>query len=395
MRAGGACRLTLCIAQSRGESRQRLGEATRLSGMLTPSPCEAVRKARYPLSRTNSLMMTFRLGALAAMALLFSWGDIRISVHDLAASERASRTSVVDEGTIIENATVISPERLAPLTHGECADPDGRIVGVGRHLDGRSWCRADRCERTLPDPRPDRLSRTRRSLRGTRPGCDDAHPALWEAYRAQVPARISRSASRPSSISTSRQPIRRGSRAPLCIRAFYSCGRGIKVANGYGACKVPPTSSPEFPNLVYEPREAAHWPKSLNPANYSAERAVARAADARAICVKAFVETGFGIFHWPYLHTETLRHLRAAASARGLTLMVHANGIDSWRSALDAHAECDRARSVDLAGRPDGCRASRGSSRGDRCCCGIAYARAAHAPGSGGRAGLFRSGTAG
>jgi imidazolonepropionase-like amidohydrolase len=55
--------------------------------------------------------------------------------------------------------------------------------------------------------------------------------------------------------------------------------------------------------------------------------------------VKAFVESGFGIFHWPFMHGDTLRQIRAAASARKLVLMVHANGADSWQIALDAHAD--------------------------------------------------------
>src|SRR5439155_21689034 len=51
------------------------------------------------------------------------------------------------------------------------------------------------------------------------------------------------------------------------------------------------------------------------------------------------VESGFGMFDWPYLHTATLRRIRAAAAARKLVLMVHATSADSWRAALDAHAD--------------------------------------------------------
>jgi imidazolonepropionase-like amidohydrolase len=91
--------------------------------------------------------------------------------------------------------------------------------------------------------------------------------------------------------------------------------------------------------LVYEPKEAEHWPKSLDPGDYTAERAVSRAADAGAICVKAFVESGFGVFNWPYLHTETLEKIQAAARERRLALIVHATSVDNWRSALDAHAD--------------------------------------------------------
>ena len=55
--------------------------------------------------------------------------------------------------------------------------------------------------------------------------------------------------------------------------------------------------------------------------------------------MKVFVESGFGRFNWPYVHTETLQKIRAAASKRKLVLMVHATSVDSWRSAVDAHAD--------------------------------------------------------
>jgi imidazolonepropionase-like amidohydrolase len=105
------------------------------------------------------------------------------------------------------------------------------------------------------------------------------------------------------------------------------------------AFNVPPPSSPNFPNLVYEPKDTEHWPKALDPNDYTAERAVSRAANAGAICVKGFVESGFGTFNWPYLHTGTLQKIQAAARDRKLVLMVHATSVDSWRSALDAHAD--------------------------------------------------------
>ena len=106
---------------------------------------------------------------------------------------------------------------------------------------------------------------------------------------------------------------------------LYSCGRGIKIAGGYMAFKVPAApASQNFPNLVYEPKEAQTWPQSLDPADYTAERAVSRAAEAGARCVKVFVESGFGIFKWPYLRIETLQQIRSAASKRNLVLMVHA-----------------------------------------------------------------------
>jgi imidazolonepropionase-like amidohydrolase len=245
----------------------------------------------------------------------------------------------VNDGTIIENVTLISPERSVPLLHADVVLRDGRIAAVGRNL--------------IPGPRVRRIDGSGRFLipglidshvhAGHSAALDDdaidAHPELWAAYRAQVP-RAYLAFGFTSVVDLDLSPSDKAwfEGTPLHPR-FYSCGRGIKVAGGYMAFDVPPLSSPNFPNLVYEPKEAEHWPKSLDPADYTAERAVSRAADAGAICVKAFVESGFGVFHWPYLHTETLQKIQAAARARKLVLMVHANGVDSWRSALDAHAD--------------------------------------------------------
>jgi len=54
---------------------------------------------------------------------------------------------------------------------------------------------------------------------------------------------------------------------------------------------------------------------------------------------KGLRESGFGRYKWPYLHTDTLQKIQAAARDRNLILVVHANSVDSWRSALDAHPD--------------------------------------------------------
>jgi imidazolonepropionase-like amidohydrolase len=246
---------------------------------------------------------------------------------------------VVDESMIIQNVTLISPERVAPLAHADVIIRDGRIVEVGQHL--------------IAGPHARRVDGSRRFLMpglidshvhvGHSAALDDdtidAHPELWAAYRAQVP-RAYLAFGFTSVVDLDLIPRDRAwfEGTPLHPH-LYSCGRGIKVAGGYMAFKVPPPSSPNFPNLVYEEKESEHWPKSLDASDYTAERAVSRAAEDGAICVKAFVESGFGTFHWPYLHTETLQKIHDAAQERKLVLLVHANSVDSWRSALTAHTD--------------------------------------------------------
>jgi imidazolonepropionase-like amidohydrolase len=246
---------------------------------------------------------------------------------------------VADQDVVIENVTLISPERPAPLLHADIVLRNGRIAEIGTNL--------------VPGPHAQRIDGSGRFLvpglidshvhAGHSAALDndaiEAHPDLWAAYRTQVP-RAYLAFGFTSIVDLDLNPRDQAwfEGTPLHPRLF-SCGRGIKVAGGYMAFDVPPLASPNFPNLVYEPKEAEHWPRSLDPGNYTAERAVSRAADAGAICVKAFVESGFGMFNWPYLHSETLQKIRAAGTARKLVLMVHANSVDSWQLALDAHAD--------------------------------------------------------
>ncbi|HET7109061.1 MAG TPA: amidohydrolase family protein [Candidatus Acidoferrum sp.] len=252
-------------------------------------------------------------------------------------SDRAGAAG--DAVTVIKNVTLISPERDAPLFHADVVLRDGRITKIGKNLDA--------------GPRARRIEGTGRFLI---PGLIDshvhvehsaaldedaiaAHPELWKAYRAQVP-RAYLAFGFTTVVDLDLAPSGQAwfESTPLHPR-FFHCGRGIKVAGGYGAFEVPPAGSANFPNLVYESEEAAHWPSSLNAGDYTAESAVMRTADAGAVCVKAFVESGFGMFHWPYLHTETLKQIRSAATADKLVLMVHATGVDSWQAAIDARAD--------------------------------------------------------
>ena len=251
----------------------------------------------------------------------------------------AAGARVVDDGTVIENVTLISPERGAPLPHASVVIRGGRIAQVGRNLvAGRHSQRIDGTGKFLIPGLIDSHVHVGHSA-ALDDDAIDAHPELWAAYRAQVP-RAYLAFGFTSIVDLDLTPADQTwfESTPLHPR-FYSCGRGIKVAGGYGEFQVPPSGAANFPNLVYEPQEAEHWPKTLNPADYTPEQTVSRDVERGAICAKAFVETGFGIFHWPYLHTETLRQIHDAARAHKLVLMVHANAVESWKEALDTRAE--------------------------------------------------------
>jgi imidazolonepropionase-like amidohydrolase len=250
----------------------------------------------------------------------------------------ATQLAVADD-ILIQNVTLISPERDAPMLHADVLLQNGKIAKIGTNLTVRSQSRrVEGSGRFLIPGLIDSHVHVGHSA-ALDDDAIDAHPELWTAYREQVP-RAYLAFGFTSVVDLDLKPAdQRWFLGAPWHPHLYSCGTGIKVAGGYMAFKVPEPAAENFPNIVYEPKEAQHWPNTLNPADHTAERAVARVADTGAICVKAFVESGFGLFHWPYLHTETLRSIRAAATKRRMVLIVHANSIDAWRSAIDAQAD--------------------------------------------------------
>jgi len=122
---------------------------------------------------------------------------------------------------------------------------------------------------------------------------------------------------------------------------FFHCGPGVRVPGGYTALRPPKDAeAAKRMNLVYDKALAKDLPANLDPKEFTPEQAVERAAADGAICVKTFVEPGFGgVFHWPIPSAETLAAIRAEAKKRGLVLVVHATGLEGWRAAMDAHAD--------------------------------------------------------
>jgi imidazolonepropionase-like amidohydrolase len=257
----------------------------------------------------------------------------------LGAGSAAQIQVALAHNILIQDVTLISPERAAPMLHADVLLENGLIAKIGAKLVATPDSqRIDGNGRFLIPGLIDSHVHTGHSA-ALDDDAIDAHPELWAAYREQVPrAYLAFGFTSVVDLDLKESDQARFDAAALHPH-LYSCGRGIKVAGGYMAFKPPSPSSADFPNLVYEPMEAQSWPKSLKPANFTPELAVSRAAKAGVICVKAFVESGFGTFNWPYMHAETLQQIRVAASKLNLVLMVHANSLASWREALDAHAD--------------------------------------------------------
>ncbi|HEX9163049.1 MAG TPA: amidohydrolase family protein, partial [Thermoanaerobaculia bacterium] len=170
---------------------------------------------------------------------------------------------------------------------------------------------------------------------------DADHPGLLEDYRSQLP-RSYLAFGFTTLVDLNAKPATLAwfNRAPL-HPDYYHCGQAVEIVGGYPSFANPKDKAEaDRVNLVYDPAQSEHWPAALDRNSYTPADAVRRAADAGAICVKVFVEHGFGgAAHWPVPSRQTLDALRAASVARGLVFVVHANAVESWRAALDAHAD--------------------------------------------------------
>jgi imidazolonepropionase-like amidohydrolase len=252
----------------------------------------------------------------------------------------AAQTKTIDDCVIIKNVTVVSPERSSPLSHAAVAIRDGKIAEIGTDLiagqnpkviDGHGGF-------LIPG-----LIDSHVHVGNQGPLGDDAlekHPELLEAYRAQLP-RSYLAFGFTTIVDLDLKPATLAwfNAAPVHPN-FCSCGRGVRIVGGYMALRPPKDSAAaNANNIVYEP-DTKDWPADLNPDEYSPGRAVARAQKVGAICLKTFIEPGFGgAAHWPTPKPETLSALRDEAKRHGLVFVVHANALESWRAAIDAHAD--------------------------------------------------------
>jgi hypothetical protein len=258
-----------------------------------------------------------------------------------ASCSRSAPPKVVDDGIVIEDVTLISPERAAPLPHTTVVIRDGKIAGIAANLVGGSHAqRIDGRDRFLIPGLIDSHVHI-----GSMGPLDDeaisAHPQLLLAYRSQLPrSYLAFGFTTLVDLDLRDQTLSWFNAAPVHPN-FYHCGRAVHIAGGYGAQRVPKdATAANAANIVYEPAQAKAWPANLNPHDYTPAHAVDRVAEAGGICVKTFVEPGFGgAANWPVPSAATLDALHAEARRRGLVFVVHANAIDSWHAALEAHPD--------------------------------------------------------
>ncbi|HXJ12748.1 MAG TPA: amidohydrolase family protein [Candidatus Limnocylindrales bacterium] len=256
-------------------------------------------------------------------------------------SSTGNSSQIVDNGLVIEDVTVISPERPSPVPHVSVVIQNGRITQIAPGLvAGPHATRMNGHDRFLIPG----LIDSHVHVGDAGPLDDDAiaaHPELLQAYQAQLPrAFLAFGFTTLVDLNSAEEDRTRFIAAPIHPN-LYHCGSAVHVLGGYGAQRPPKNAAAaNAANLVYQPAQAKDWPAFLDPRDYTPARDVDRVAQAGAVCVKVFVEPGFGgVFHWPVPSAATLAAFRAETRRRGLVLIIHANAVESWQAALDAHAD--------------------------------------------------------
>ena len=108
---------------------------------------------------------------------------------------------------------------------------------------------------------------------------------------------------------------------------FFRCGEIPNEPAGYPI------------NQRDDPAMTGLYPYRLDGAD-TVEIVVDRIAEEGAICVKLYLEDGFGAAsEWPILGHDILVRIRDAARARDMPVIAHANAIDMYQLALDAELD--------------------------------------------------------
>src|SRR5260370_35078072 len=209
-------------------------------------------------------MRNVAFACLLALALAFSTGS-------------ATRKTV-DDGTVIEDVFLISPERPSPVPHVSVVIRNGRIAQIAPGLvAGPHATRIDGHDRFLIPG----LIDSHVHVGDPGPLDDDAaaaHPELLQAYQSRLPrAFLAFGFTTLVDLNSREQDRARFITAPAHPN-LYHCGPAVHILGGYGAQRPPKAAPPANPaNLVYQAAQAKNSPAFLDPRDYPPARALHRA----------------------------------------------------------------------------------------------------------------------
>ena len=114
---------------------------------------------------------------------------------------------------------------------------------------------------------------------------------------------------------------------------LFHCG-ATPILQGYPAVFAGTEAAAKiFSYFVLE--QQTSLPQNIDPKEHTPERVVERIQQDGAICIKLFIEDGFGsTSHWPLISNELSSRIIKSAKQRGMIVMAHANAIDMQEHAM-------------------------------------------------------------
>jgi imidazolonepropionase-like amidohydrolase len=244
---------------------------------------------------------------------------------------------------LIENVTVISPEQAQPLGNRNVLVREGRIVAVSdKPLSAPGARRLDGTGKYLTPGITDAHVHVSQAIGLPQDSTDPAVAALEKSFFVQQPR---------SYLYFGVTQLLDPSNLPVKVTEFaaqpkhpdiWRCG-AAPVVDGYPLVYVPAEIRHQiFADYVFEPANAREHPlpAGAKAEEHTPEAVVERIAASGALCVKVFIEDGFGdATDWPMMSADTLKRVRAAATKHGLFLAAHANALDMQRIAIAGNVD--------------------------------------------------------
>jgi imidazolonepropionase-like amidohydrolase len=256
----------------------------------------------------------------------------------------SNQTTQPPNQTWITNVFIVSPENLTHIEKGSVLIENGRIVRVERSRRAKKPAGAalvdGHGEYLIPGLIDSHVHLA--SVPGMSYDQGQAKPEIAAQYFQQLPRSylyfgyttlVDLAVYRPEILDDFRK-------SPL-HPDLYDCGGSLPFANGYPMNFLPPeVRFKPFPNFIYDPKQADHIPTEYKAEDHTPTADVARVKASGAICVKTYFERGFADDkNLPVMGPDVFAEIRKAATQAGLVLMVHANGFEAQKFAVDGNAD--------------------------------------------------------
>lgn len=251
---------------------------------------------------------------------------------------------LIAQELLIRDVTIISPERNKPFNNASVRIVDNRIIEVSSSqiaaskgsmiIDGQG-------KYLIPGLMDSHVHVS--SMPGLPSAGIKKGSPLWDMqqafYTQQPRSYLYFGVTQLLDLSQSKQSIVRFNNAVNRPDLFH-CG-AIPILEGYPAVfSDKQVASKMFEYFVIDDSLTNDPNNTITSKEHSPEAVVQRIANDGAICVKVFIENGFGSAdHWPMISQNLLNRIKNEAKKYNLLVVAHANAIDMQKIAIELEVD--------------------------------------------------------